>query len=804
MAKPLKIVLAIIGVLLLLIVAAAVALPLLFDPNSFRGRVGGIVHEQTGRTFEVGRIQLQVFPWLRVALADARLGNAEGFGTEPFAEIRQVGVGVKLMPLLLHRQVQVSSVKLDGLRLNLAVNKEGVGNWQDLLDRQKPAETPAPEPVQVEAKVRIEDIDIGGIAVSNASIGYRDAKAGTAYRIEPLSLEVSAFKPGKPFDVVLDLLAQAEQPAAQAAIQLGAHVIPDLKAQRFQIEKLKGTIKADGRKIADGKDASAEVTFDGDLSADLNAQRIETGPLDIRFKAQGLDLNADGRVGLALVADLAAQVFSIDGLDLAIKAAGKPLPGGSQDVKLSGTLRYDQKTGALAFDNGRVQALGLDVTTQIKGEGLAGEHPKLSGPIAIAPFSPRELLKKLDVPLDTADPKALSRASFKAQYGGSFKSATFNDFQLSLDDSTMQGRLAVSDFATQALEFALRLDAIDADRYLPPKKAEEAGKPPAQGGGDINDIKLPTEALEQLNANGTIDIGRMTINGLKLTDVRLKLSGSGKAPKTQDLTARLYGGTVNLSNRYAADGAPTFALKTSLNALSAAPFLQDLLGKDYVSGLGSVQLDLNSRGATVGELRKALNGSVAVKVENGAVKGFNLGQILRQGQALLAGQAAPTETEPQTTDFATLAASATITNGVLRTSDLAAASPAFRLAGSGQIDLANETIRFLAKPTVVETSQGQGGKGLDQLRGLTVPIEISGNLFSPKYKLDLEGVLKDKAKEQLKNQLAKELDLPKGQATEQQLKEKAAEKLGDLLFGRKKKDKQPEPTPAPAEPTPPT
>ncbi|MBI3171702.1 MAG: AsmA family protein, partial [Hydrocarboniphaga effusa] len=343
-------------------------------------------------------------------------------------------------------------------------------------------------------------------------------------------------------------------------------------------------------------------------------------------------------------------------------------------------------------------------------------------------------------PLETADAKALSATSLKADCRGTFKSAALRDLQLKFDDTTLQGQFAVTDFATQALEFALMADAIDVDRYLPPKKAGEA-KPETQGGGDINDIKLPTEALDKLNANGTLDIGRMTLNGLKLADVRLKLSGSGKAVKTQDLSAKLYGGTVNLSNRYAGDGAPTFALKTDLASLNAAPFLQDFLGRDYVSGLGNVQLDLTSRGTTVGELRKALNGTAAVKVENGAVKGFNLGQILRQGQAMLSGQAVASESAPQETDFAALTASATIANGVLQTNDLAAASPAFRLAGSGQIDLANETIRFTAKPTVVETTKGQGGKGLDQLKGLTVPIEISGDLFSPKYRLDLEDVL---------------------------------------------------------------
>lgn len=765
MAKPLKIVLVVIGAALFLIVAAAVALPLLFDPNSFRGRIEAAVGEETGRKLTVGNIDLHVFPWLQVGVADAKLGNAQGFGDENFAEVRELSVGVKLLPLLFDRQVQVSSVKLDGLRLNLAVNKEGVSNWQDLVDRQKQQEEKPAEQPQDGEGIRMEDIDISGIDIHDAAIRYSDAQAGKAYRVEALNLQTGALSAGEPFDVELSLTALSDAPQAAADLTLKARVEPDLEAEKIAV-----------------KDAR----------------------LGFKSKTGEPAIAAEGELGAQILADLAAQVFAVDSLTFDATAAGKGVPGGKLAAKLTGALRYDQKNGTMSFDNGALQLANAVVNAQIKGEGLNTDAPQLSGPISIAQFSPRELIKQLGIALETADANALSATSLTAEYRGSFKSAALRDLQLKLDDTTVQGDLAITDFASQALEFALKADAIDVDRYLPPKKEGEA-KQDAQGGGDINDIKLPTEALDRLNANGTLDIGRMTVNGIKLADVRLKLGGSGKAARTQDLSARLYGGTVSLNNRYAADGAPTFALKTDLNSLNAAPFLQDLLGKDYVSGLGNVQLDLTSRGATVGELRKALNGTVAVKVENGAVKGFNLGQILRQGQAMLSGPAAPTESAPLETDFAALTASGTIANGVLSTNDLAAASPAFRLAGSGQIDLANETIRFTAKPTVVETTKGQGGKGLDRLKGLTVPIEISGDLFSPKYKLDVEDVLKDKAKEQLKNQLAKELDLPRNQATDQQLKEKAAERLGDLLFGnKKKKDKQPQQTPAPTSAAPPT
>jgi AsmA protein len=66
MAKPLKIIAALFGLLILLLAAAIVALPFLFDPNDFRGKLGEAVKRETGREFSVGEIRLSVFPWLRV------------------------------------------------------------------------------------------------------------------------------------------------------------------------------------------------------------------------------------------------------------------------------------------------------------------------------------------------------------------------------------------------------------------------------------------------------------------------------------------------------------------------------------------------------------------------------------------------------------------------------------------------------------------------------------------------------------------------------------------------------------------
>ncbi|MFT4047925.1 MAG: AsmA family protein [Solimonas sp.] len=742
MARPLKIVLLVFGSLVLLMIAALVAAVMLFDPNDYRGQLQDAVRKETGRELALGDIKLKVFPWLRVSLADARLGNAAGFGEQPFAEVKSVSVGVQLMPLLLDRQIKVSAVTLDGLRVNLARNADGVGNWQDLVKHQQEAskEPSAPKP-EAEAPLSLDGIGIDGVKIDDAAVVYDDARAGRHYELQKMTLKTGALRPRDPFDVELSANLLSKTPAAQT-----------------------------------------DVTLSGTVKPDFAARRLDTDGLKLGLKGKALDYDVDTTVKTRLIADLAAQVFNLNGLTVDARVGGPSIPGGSQNVQLGGDLAYNLKEGALRFANGKLKAADLTLTTDIAGSGLGSDHAKWSGPVTIAPFNPRKLLEAFGVRLDTADPKALSDASFAAQIGGTPGSVALQNVAITLDQSRIKGSLSVQDFKTLALAFALQVDSIDLDRYLPPK-AREAGKVETASGEkkDRNTHDLPGEALNKLNAEGIFDIAMLKAKNLKLSSVRLKLSGRGPGSvKQQDLSAQLYGGSLTLSQRYTPGATPAYALKAQLSSFQAAPFLLDLTGKDTVSGVADFSADLAGRGKTYGDLRRTLSGKLAAQAKNGAVKGFNLGALIRKAEAALAGDLNYRETSAPETDFTAISVSGTVSNGVLHSEDLSATSPLFRVGGAGDINLVDETINYTARPTIVGTSQDQSGKELSQLNGVTIPIRLTGSLWKPKYKIEISDAVRQKAEQKIKEKLA-----------DPKIKQKLNDKLDELLFGKKKKKEQP-------------
>jgi len=124
----LKITAAIISLLLIAIIGFAV----MFNPNDYKDDIIKVVKEKTGRNLSIpGDISLSLFPWIGIDLGAIEISNAKGFGKKPFAKMEHLQVRAKLWPLL-KQQLEADTIVIEGLKLNLAKNKQGISNWDDL------------------------------------------------------------------------------------------------------------------------------------------------------------------------------------------------------------------------------------------------------------------------------------------------------------------------------------------------------------------------------------------------------------------------------------------------------------------------------------------------------------------------------------------------------------------------------------------------------------------------------------------------------------------------------------------------
>jgi AsmA protein len=330
--------------------------------------------------------------------------------------------------------------------------------------------------------------------------------------------------------------------------------------------------------------------------------------------------------------------------------------------------------------------------------------------------------------------------------------------------------------APQSIQFDLVLDRVNLDPYLGTDKgkAPAAGKAGAPAGGAEEPIDL--SALKGLNLKGALKIDQFIASNVKLEKVNVGMQAASGKVELHPLAASLYQGNLSGSASVNAN-TQRFSIKSQLEGVAIGPLLHDALDNDLLEGRGNVALDLQTGGNTVSAMKKALAGTAKMTLQDGALKGINLEEMIRKARALRSKAPAEQKAErTERTDLTELTASFVVKNGVAHNDDLSAKSPLLRLAGSGDVDIGAGTIDYLARVSVVGTSGGQGGKEAAELRGVTVPVKISGPLDAPRFRADLGAAARDVAREKAEEKIKEEKDQLRDRA-----RERARDRLKDLF-----------------------
>lgn len=447
--------------------------------------------------------------------------------------------------------------------------------------------------------------------------------------------------------------------------------------------------------------------------------------------------------------------------DLVEADAKKPAP--KQEPKKGG--------GAVVFDIGSIdiQRASIAYSDLQAGQEYMLEDVRIkTGRIA----SDAEGKLELGMLAKRKAPPLEARLALDGRYR--FTNGTLSaDVNGKLDESTLKAKFTLA----EPYEFEASIDKINLDRYLgAPEKP--AAKPAPQQTAKSEDAPVDFSALKGINAKGKLQVGALEVRGLKLSELNAQLNAANGRVAVAPHSAKGYEGTI--SGEVIVDANKNHVtLKEKLEGISIGPILRDFAQQDRLEGKGNLTLDVTTAGNTVNAMKRALGGTARAQLRDGAVKGINLGEILRKARSTLGGgsQAAQAESggsgKPQT-DFSELSASFTIKNGIAHNEDLDAKAPLFRLGGSGDINIPESTLNYVVKAAIVATAEGQGGRERDKLAGLTVPVRLHGSFDDLKYDVDLRAMAGDAAKSQVGERVKEQIE---------SRKDKIEERIGDRLKG---------------------
>ncbi|PKQ74452.1 AsmA family protein [Aeromonas sobria] len=680
-----KIIYIVLGVVVAAVVAIA-ALVSLIDPNQFKPQLAEQVRNSTGRELVMtGAIDWRFWPSLGLSLEQVALRNPAGFAEPDLVRFEQGEASVALLPLLSHR-LEIGKVTLSGAHLFIQTKADGSSNLSGLLkDSAASTATATSEPAQPAAESAAASesqpwqISLQGVALSQASALVQDDRRGTSLRLARLDLDIGQLITGQWVPVTLAAKGSADKLAFDVKGQTQIKLAQEVMASELKDLSLSGSLSAPALRLD---------------SFSIKGDRLALGEWS--------------------------------NLTLALKGAKGDALAGSMEGMLKGRLDKDLKLAELS---------DVVLTAALEGDALPRPQMKLK----LAGFARTELDKQR---------------------------ITLSKLVMSADEALLSGDGTVLLGAVPAITFDLKGEKLDLDSWLAkPTPATTAqpkeGKPPASAANAaasgtkavtgnaatgkseaLSAVEPDLSALKGVDLDGRLQLGSLRLKGLDLGAVDLQVALAKGLLTLKQFNATVAGGQVTANGELDARQQPvTYKMHKQVAGVNIRPLLQTLAHSDLLEGKGDLDVQVQGSGLSALALRNRMQGKVTLKLSDGALHGINLPEMIREARATLTGKGAEQVKEARKTDFSALTASFQLADGIARSKDIQLFAPALRVKGEGQTALVPQSLDFLFLTSIVESSKGQGGKDLDELQEITIPVRIGGHWQAPSYQLDVKALL---------------------------------------------------------------
>ena len=359
--------------------------------------------------------------------------------------------------------------------------------------------------------------------------------------------------------------------------------------------------------------------------------------------------------------------------------------------------------------------------------------------------------------------------------------------KLQANSIALDGKADVTLSEIPKVRFSLHSPNIDLDEFLGLDNTTETANTVRSGsaGGStsntgssapVREVEPDLSALKTLDVKGDITIDKFKASNAKMQNVITAFSVNRGIAELTSFTSNLYQGSISATAKLDARKTPAiYTAKKKIKGVKVQPLLVDVANNDMLEGTGNIDVNVKGKSLTPTGIKKNLVGTIAINFEDGAVNGINVAQLIRENYAKIKGEKVESKNDAQKTDFSAMKATLKVDKGWVSTNDLSAQSPLLRVTGQGKANFINETVDFLVRTSIVGSLEGQGGKSIDDLKDVTIPIKVTGKWADPKFALVFDDVLKQKAQ--------KEIDRGVNKLTDKIKDEKTKEAVDSLLKG---------------------
>jgi AsmA protein len=627
-----------LGVAALLFVGVILALPFLIDLTQYEDQYKPALEEALNRKIALQGIRLTIWPRLGARVAGFTVLDDPAFGSEPFASLASLDVGIQLRPLLSGR-VEIEEITLRDPVITVIKNKKGVLNVATLgrpgvAAPETPSRAPVPSP---EGPLKLLGLlAVDRFSIEGGAVTYRDLSPvqPTEYVLQDLDVLLKAVRFGQSPTLHVDMLLQPFNLPLTVDGQMGP-LTESLEVKRFDFTFGLGKVAMLLKGSFVGGTLDATLSSPSITTADLPMVLPLTKPVEITdlllaarvaypLKAGMSPLEwadvSDLRLGIAMgrsVVSLKGTVLggqarvtvsssSINSADLPI-ALPLAKPVIITDLQVAAMSRKPLKLEAPPLELADVSelhfgvVLGKSVVT-VKGSLLGGQA-------SLAASSPSVNTAELPIELPLAKPVEVRNLQLTADLKGQDARLTSLSFAVFNGSARAQAALGLhvvappfsSTVTLQGMHLGPALDAFDAIGLSISGTAQANVSVKGQG------FSMP-ELTRALNGTGHLGVKDGRIEGVNLLQeavTLLKVAGisfdnpNATAFSTIETDLAIQQGVIHVrrllmdSHDFQATGGGTIGFDQRLN-MTLLLHLSQALSQKLVAALPVAKLAMNA------------------------------------------------------------------------------------------------------------------------------------------------------------------------------------------------------------------
>lgn len=552
------------GILVALLILAALIAPSFIDWNSHRPEVTEAVHKFTGLDISVeGDLSFRLLPSPALSARALTLANVEGGVAENFLEVEGLSINVDFFSLL-GGDLQVNSVLLDTPVIALEHDAEGRANWDLIMAGGEEGDDGG------------RDISLDLFVIENGIITYSDATTGEREELSEINATISAKSTSGPLEskgdfqyrdvpLAIDAAIGRMEPGRRTQVRVTVAVAGQTPGITFSGSALldEGEREASGRLTGNGSNlgellAGLAKLGGGTFAAPVNLAHGYGLDADVAVSEEALTIDpvtfkvasttGEGKIVLALGeegtidASLALTTVKVeDWLPVADAESdeGAAGDGGTADFSLPDNMTggLEVTVGALEYREGIARQISViakmqdaQVTLEEARALLPGGSDLVltgalsensgkaifAGRLRAASNNLRGLASWLGYDTSTVPDGQMANFSLDAAVSVSGNQARLYDAKLALDITEALGSASFGLGAGAGYTADISFNRLNLDAYLPPA-AETDGSWQAI----TDNVRASLKPLAGVNAEVKLKGDQLTLSGASISGVAL-------------------------------------------------------------------------------------------------------------------------------------------------------------------------------------------------------------------------------------------------------------------------------------------